>query len=262
MRADRSDRPRLPRAGRPTHERDVAPETAAQRRGLRAVQQSVVDHLGSAGCGHIAKKTIAGRVRPVTALLDPSDESAQRQHHVSPQHGAGNMIAEVHRDAHRHVQPLNGDNHSPRRRQLLDNQLARRVGRDADRRRGAKDVPVSVSEPAHLPARLQRDYRRRDRSFRGLDLGTQRRSKLGAHALQRGLRLPSPKRRTGESEARGVQKLDRHAAAVMWYSWMSPPSRSRRLTRRRCGFDFARTPGRALESGGLRSRARCGRCSL
>jgi hypothetical protein len=30
--------------------------------------------------------------------------------------------------------------------------------------------------------------------------------------------------------ARGVQKLDRHAAAAMSYSWMRPPSRSRLLT--------------------------------
>jgi hypothetical protein len=33
--------------------------------------------------------------------------------------------------------------------------------------------------------------------------------------------------------SRGVQKLDRHAAAEMLYSWIRPPSRSRRSMRKR-----------------------------
>jgi len=45
--------------------------------------------------------------------------------------------------------------------------------------------------------------------------------------------------------ARRVQKLDRHAAAAMSYSWMRPPRRSRRSTRNGVGaeVDAARVEG-------------------
>src|SRR5205823_9348712 len=48
---------------------------------------------------------------------------------------------------------------------------------------------------------------------------------------------PSKSAERAIARSRGVQKLDRHAAAAMSYSWMSPPSRSRRSTRRGCGGD-------------------------
>jgi hypothetical protein len=50
--------------------------------------------------------------------------------------------------------------------------------------------------------------------------------------------------------------------AASWYSWISPPSRSRRRTRLRSVTSaIARSPGGRL-SGGRCPRARCGRCSL
>jgi hypothetical protein len=59
-----------------------------------------------------------------------------------------------------------------------------------------------------------------------------------------------------------VHKLGRHAATSMSYSWMTPPSRSRRLTPRSRIRELDPPIGRALESGGSRSRDRWGRLCL
>jgi hypothetical protein len=78
-----------------------------------------------------------------------------------------------------------------------------------------------------------------------------------AHWLDASLALEEgagPAKRARAFAARGVQELDRHAASS--YSWIRPPSRSRRFTWRACGVTTVAIGERILESGGFRSSAR------
>jgi hypothetical protein len=187
--ADRSDHLRLSPARRSANKRDVAPQAAAKRGALGAVEQSVLDYLRSTRRGHIAKKAITGRVRPATGLLDPRDQAAQRQHVVCLEDRPVNAVPEFPREAQRHVQPLNRYDHSRQGRSALNNQLPGSVARDDDRQRGVEDVLDGASETADPPARLQRDRRRRNGSLSRLDLRPQGRAELRAHARQRNHRL-------------------------------------------------------------------------
>jgi len=79
------------------------------------------------------------------------------------------------------------------------------------------------------------------------------------HPIRAWIRLADPSRRVGTlHRPRGGQKPRFDHAAAPWYSWTSPPSRSRRRTSR--GSTGIGSP--AATSGGARPRARCGRCRL